>query len=441
MLSYRYLPLNIFLGYSVFVLFALVVGPINYYRIDLPGLALFLVPLVMLFFVGFVLGARGPLYTSLDDNFMAHRGEALAQIHKLFRVMLAISTVSALGQWAMFATGERSLSLTEIGTNYVTGYDGYERGAASVDGAYVFNIFDQALTVVVLLVSIYYYRLLSRGQRAAVWFVISSYLIINVIGSGKQKYLGDIIVFVAYGSALNFAARRARIGGLVGILVSLGLLMASMAFVEILAQRYVAAGVGLDNIHEKLHPLMSWNDDAPLIEWLPEDYAISFGMFLAYFTNGLYGLSLSLQLPFDWSYFVGNSYSLGRIVEILLGAPGAVLTHTLPYRVGELYGWDATKWHTLFSWMASDLSFPGVLLVTPFFGFIYAKTWVQAVKGHNPFAGPLFIFLSLGVVFSYSNNQLLHSLQGVLVLSFLSLAYLRNDRRHRQPRAELATAR
>lgn len=78
---------------------------------------------------------------------------------------------------------------------------------------------------------------------------------------------------------------------------------------------------------------------------------------------------MSLTLPFEWSYFVGNSYSLGRIVEILFSANGAVLDHTYPYRVGQTYGWEFDKWHSMFAWLASDISFPGVVLLAPIFAF------------------------------------------------------------------------
>ncbi|MDT4856068.1 hypothetical protein FQZ97_904440 [compost metagenome] len=222
---------------------------------------------------------------------------------------------------------------------------------------------------------------------------------------------------------INLAAKGRKFKMLTFCVAGIVSLLVFFLFVEILRQRYLAAGIGLDNIYEKTHPLISWNEESLVSSLVGEDYALALGIFLGYFTNGLYGLYLSLTLPFEWSYFVGNSYSLGRIVEIALSADGSILEHTYPYRVGVTYGWGFDKWHSMFAWLASDITFLGILLLAPLFSFLYARLWLQAIKASNPFAGPLFIYLSLGLIFSYANNQIMHGLAGVIVLAVLLLGW------------------
>ena len=173
--------------------------------------------------------------------------------------------------------------------------------------------------------------------------------------------------------------------------------------------------------------MIDWDVDSFIVQVLGPGYGFAVGSVLFYFSNGLYGLYLSLTLPFEWSYLVGNSYSLGRIVEIAVGDPGLVLEETYPYRVGVTYGWGLDKWHSAFAWLASDIGFGGILLITPLFARFYARIWKEAVAATNIASGPLFLYLTLGLAFSYSNNQLVHAMSGVLVLIFL-LLLRRRDR-------------
>ncbi|WP_429419305.1 hypothetical protein [Pseudomonas plecoglossicida] len=395
---------------------------------DADVLLVFLVPVLALFCAGFIMGARGE-FRSVQP--VAQRCYALQRISIFLKIMVSLTSVASVMQWYSFVSSGGGLSFDSIGESYVSGYEGYERGQASIDAVYILNIFQQALILITLLFGFYYYKVMGRFGRLLFVFIVVTYLLVNVLGAGKQKYLGDLVIFSVFCSAINLAAKGTRFRA-ASIFLAMGLaFFVFFLFVEILRQRYQAAGINIDNIYNKAHALITWDRDAWIFNVVNADYALALGIFFGYFTNGLYGLYLSLTLPFEWSYFVGNSYSLGRIVEILLGANGAVLEHTYPYRVGEVYGWEFDKWHSMFAWLASDLTFPGVVLLTPIFAFFYARIWIQAIRASNPFAGPLFIYFSMGLVFSYANNQLMHSLSGVMVLFVLLVGWVMSGTRTR----------
>lgn len=429
--SYRYLPLNIYIGYSIFVLVSLFVGPMKYKGLDHLVLTSFIAVLVFLFWLGYVAGARGD-YRQFPHHFEV-RFASYQRIRWFLSALLIFGVISSLGQWYSFLASGGGLNFSDIGDSYVKGYAGYERGQAKIDLYYIFNIFDQAVAALILLFSFYYFRVMGTSARYAFLFVVTTYLLINVVGTGKQKHLGDVVIFTFFCMLLNFAAKGQKFKFRTLGVVTVAALSVFIMFVEILRQRYSAAGIGLDNIYEKSHSLISWDEDSLVFSLVGSEYALALGIFLGYFTNGLYGLYLSLTLPFEWSYFFGNSYSLGRIVEIALSADGAILEHTYPYRVGVTYGWGFDKWHSLFAWLASDITFFGVLFLVPLFSFLYARIWLQALRASNPFAGPLFIYLSLGLIFSYANNQIMHGLAGVIVLVVLLAGWVlsRNFTRQR----------
>ncbi|MCF4994984.1 hypothetical protein GIW70_24235 [Pseudomonas syringae] len=378
--------------------------------------------MLLLFSVGYIFGARGSYRPT--ENLLAEREFTYRRVRRLVQFLLLLGAVSSLIQLYLFLSSGGGFSLNNIGENYVAGYKDYERGQAKVDVMYIVNILDQALSLFLILVGVYYFSAMKKIPRLAFLFIVATYLLVNVIGSGKQKYLGDIIIFTFFCTMINLASKRARFKPSLVLVAGIAGAAIFLMFIEILRQRYQAAGITLDNIYEKTHPLISWDERSAIFNWVSFDYGLALGIFLGYFTNGLYGLYLSLTLPFEWTYFVGNSYSLGRIVEIAISSNGAVFDHTYPYRVGVEYGWGMDKWHSLFSWMASDISFFGVLAITPIFAFFYARFWLQAVKASNPFAGPLFIYCSMGLIFSYANNQIMHGLAGVIVLALLVSGWL-----------------
>ena len=383
-----------------------------------PVLFSYLGVLLLLFAVGFILGTKGPFSYGVGESL-----NPLKMVSSIFRVLLIVSILIAIKSWVEFLLSSKSLSLTSLGQNYVSSYDGYVRGEGQIGFTYILDIFESAITVITILFTFSHYRIFSKRAKVAAVFIIITYLLINVIGSGKQKYLGDIVVFFVYAVIIKSATLNIKYSLKKLSIVLLSIVTIIILFSVILSQRYSAIEIDASNIANSIHPLMYWDEDAPILLLFGDISGFAIGMFLGYFTNGLCGLNLALTLPFEWTYFLGSSYSLARILESFIGMPDVILANSYPYRVEQL-GWGMDKWHSLFPWLASDITFWGVLVVTLLFAYIYGRVWISSLKNINPFARPLFIYFSLGVIFSFSNNQLMHSLSGCIVLLFLMLFYI-----------------
>lgn len=427
---YTHMPLALYLGFAAWTVASLLLGPVQYQGLDYWVLLPFLLIYLVLFVPGYEFGARGAYPGGIDQTRDAGVA-ARRRVWLLLRLLLTWGLCSSLVRWVVFVRSGATLSLETMGDAYVEGYDGYVRGAAAVDFWYVMVIVDHALVTLCLLFGFSYFCFIGRSGKLVVLAVALTYLLLNVVGGGKQKYLGDVAVFTAYSLLAHAGSTKKKIRPAYVLGAAVVAVLVAGVFVELLRQRYEALGVDLSNVGLKMHPLMHWDRGAFLFDVLGDEYGFAAGVFLVYFSNGLYGLYLGLTLPFEWSLMAGNSYSLGRIVEILAGQPGLILERTYPYRVGEVYGWEFDKWHSAFAWLASDLSFVGVLALTPLFAFCYGRLWRQSLDWSNASARPLFVYLSLGLVFSFANNQLVHGLAGVLVLAFLSVSWLAHQSRGR----------
>jgi len=148
------------------------------------------------------------------------------------------------------------------------------------------------------------------------------------------------------------------------------------------------------------------DEDSVFLRFLPESAKGSAAALISYASQGYYALSLALEEPFVPCYGLGNSYFFTNLSRRFLG-PGTISDRTYPARL-ETYGWDRFgKWHTFYIWMASDVTFPGTLVVVLLIGRLFAVVWLDVVRGENPFAIALFGLVVEMLLYFPANNQVL----------------------------------
>ncbi|MBV9122201.1 MAG: hypothetical protein JO112_02425, partial [Planctomycetes bacterium] len=58
-----------------------------------------------------------------------------------------------------------------------------------------------------------------------------------------------------------------------------------------------------------------------------------------------------------------------------------------PARLECTTGYSAESyWHTIYPWLASDLTFPGALVFMGLMAYLLARAWSDSLRGDNPFA-------------------------------------------------------
>ncbi|MEZ5319805.1 MAG: hypothetical protein R2752_20555 [Vicinamibacterales bacterium] len=140
-----------------------------------------------------------------------------------------------------------------------------------------------------------------------------------------------------------------------------------------------------------------------------------------YLSHGYYAVYLSLREPFVPMYGVGNSVFLQRQVARLLGTD-TLPNRSYPARI-EARGWNAYGyWATVYPWIASDVGFPGTVVVMFVAGLVFGMVWADVVVAANPWA---VAFLGQVLTFMYyvpAHNKVMHSGEGVV--AFLTLGLL-----------------
>jgi hypothetical protein len=145
-----------------------------------------------------------------------------------------------------------------------------------------------------------------------------------------------------------------------------------------------------------------------------------------YLSNGYYGLALALEQPFVPMYGVGHSRFLNRQAARLLKDEG-LLYESYPERVQAATGWDAyVMWATIHPWIASDVGFPGAVLVVFLIGRYFAQAWLDSLRGANPFAIAMLGQFVIMLFYFCANNQCLQDGEGVTAFWAIFLLWRRS---------------
>lgn len=82
------------------------------------------------------------------------------------------------------------------------------------------------------------------------------------------------------------------------------------------------------------------------------------------------------------------------------------------------------NWPTIYPWIASDVTFPGTVVIVFLVGWLSARVWLDVLGGQNPFAVALLGQLLLMLYFFPAHNRIMQSGEGVVALLVFLLAWL-----------------
>jgi hypothetical protein len=157
----------------------------------------------------------------------------------------------------------------------------------------------------------------------------------------------------------------------------------------------------------------------------------------SYATHAYYGLSLALQESWTPTYGLGFSEFVRHNAAKFLGGEEfekSIVAETYAGKISEK-GWPVGEvWATFFVHPASDISFPGVVLLIGAIGFAFARSWRDTVMKGDPLAATVFYCLCVLVFYLPANNQLFQGGESAIGFSVVFIAWVVLRRRARRDR-------
>ena len=141
-----------------------------------------------------------------------------------------------------------------------------------------------------------------------------------------------------------------------------------------------------------------------------------------YLSQGYRAIELSLDIPFEFTWGVGNSSFFSRQIDKLFETD--IENATYPARI-ETYGWDRyNQWSTFYTWWASDLTFYGVAILMFFIGFLF-RCIENTLLVQRDIASIIGYFYMVILCFYLSaNNQIFQSGESSLGFLFIAIPML-----------------
>ena len=143
--------------------------------------------------------------------------------------------------------------------------------------------------------------------------------------------------------------------------------------------------------------------------------------FSSYLSQGYYGMSQALTVDWTPMYGLGNSMF---VVDMVSDHIYDIDQYTYQVKL-EPMGWDSdVRWHSMYTWVANDVSFYGVILIMFLIGGLFGMMFKDAVVNKNPWARVSIFFYILMLVFIPCNNQVAQSNETLCPFILITLIWL-----------------
>ena len=271
-------------------------------------------------------------------------------------------------------------------------------------------VFLGPLIVSTLPLTVFYWKNLTNIVQVLSTFAIFSRAALY-IGTGTNKALADFLIIVPVMLYLASRSDAANLKTVKTYLKILILIIASIIFFSFFTSTQTTRQ-GATLAQERFEvPAAQSELINKFIDRLPDQISKGFYAIAFYLTHGYYAVYLALDLPFESTYGFGNSMFLSRQIDRI--APFLNISEqTYPFRL-EPYGWNGfVNWSTIYCWIASDVSFPGTILVVFLIGRLLAQSWVESLITPNPITIAMFSQLVIMLAYFSANNQCLQTGDG-----------------------------
>jgi hypothetical protein len=415
-----YKPLKYYILYIIFTILISFFGPLEYQGYNKLNVAAFMLAFIVIFILAYIIGIELANKTKPRKNFSSIEKITI----NILKFSILLTCMLAVWSFIDYIT-KNGFTIKNLGQAYLDAYSGVERNSGRAYSpleliSMVTGIFKQAS----LVLGVFYYKKLNKKWKSVLILSWGLSAFTTLILTGKQKFIGDIVIYLisVFAVTLNkndFKKYKKY------ILASL--LCVLVLFTYIQKQRFTAIGIGIENYNNVVTSHLFMNDGHFIFKIFGDEWGFSLSILLtAYLSGGYYGLSLCLGLPFQWTYGLGHSYSLAVITNRFLEIPFHY-ENGYVFRMESEYGWPAmSKWHTIFPYLASDLTFIGTLIYFFFIALIYSISFFEALKFRNPLSLMLFSTLNIMLIFVPANNQLMIGPEGyfsLLTIIFIWLVF------------------
>lgn len=370
-----YYPLNLLLIYSLTTIFFFLFGPYKYKIENGLYLTLFLVLVHVSLIKGYLRGQKsnGRKFKVKFSSIKATKYVIL--IVFIYKIVSLIGT----GGGDLFRV---SLAINDPATAY---FESSTKGNISVFN-YIDMLFAPLVTIAVTS-GVFFWNRIGFVSK----LLLTSYILIillSSIGASVRSSIIAIILNISCGLILSHITGNFKVTYRIKLIASLSCISFVLLFFM-----YTKNLTENRNTDLFINPVTLESPDSEnfLYKTLPNDYSATITGISFYLGHSYYRLSQAISLPFHGTGFgFSNSYFLIENVENITGW-GGLKDISYGYRLDkELTDKFGVFWSTTYTWLASDFTFPGVIIFLFFIAYWMAIAMKDTMLDPNIFTIAVF---------------------------------------------------
>lgn len=241
------------------------------------------------------------------------------------------------------------------------------------------------------------------------------------IGTNKGIFDNIFIIIVSYFIKYNFSNKKLNLKYIIFVLILMSTIL------TFFANSIISRSGKLQTYNKFANVSVDYNN--ALLKLLPQNMQDIFIVMTSYLTQGYYGLSLALTEPFKSTYGFGSSWFLMNIYDIFFERQ-VIEERSYLYRLKE-HGWQPDiNWHSIYTWLASDYSFIGVVILMFIIGKIFGNVTRDCLEESNHISRSLFTLLIIMFIYFPMNNQIFSFADTFATFWLLFIIYLFSNKFH-----------
>lgn len=428
------LPVKIFVTYIIITLILSFFGPLKYFNYNKFSVLIYISLFLLALTSGSFLANRKKIVFRKSKlcEIIYNKGELLEKkILKVISFSIKIALFSIFIEFIeIFINSPNTFSLSNMASNYLAVRENTrESGFYSIP--IIFRFATGFFRNITLILSFYYWERIGKKNRMRFVIFIVLLFMVNMLAYGTQKFMGDIVIYFIVVIAIKKIEFFKTINKKYLLFAGLVVIGTILFFGYVQAERYAMLGVTPENFRVRSDGSQYYDTNHIIFRLFGERYGLGLAAILtSYLSAGYYGLSLTLQLPFQWTYGIGNSYFMSKLVSTIFGIEN-MYDRTYLSRMGEVFGRNGLRsWNTIFPWLASDFTFAGTILIFFFVGYIWQTSWLEVLRYKNPVSLVLFATISLGLVYVPANNQLFNGIDSYIATVCVLLFWIFNHKKY-----------
>lgn len=397
---------------------------------DLWALSVYVLCAAGALWLGYWLSARRYVNESVAPPETTEKLRSLIRLTRASAIYLGLYGLSMLAAYGATGPSDIVTAVLNPGSAYLSKFNVYQQQQAETSNTVVQIItLASVLYVPVVPLAVIYWKRLYVAVKVMVLVGVGAYVAYYLF-IGTTKGLGDLVVFALVGFMVR-AVRRPSEGGVrITRRMLLPVLAVGLAFGGYMTYTQADRLTSVGGLSGKFAP-------NPAVEAvLGTNLARGLTVVGFYPTHGYLGLSYNLDTPFEWSEMRGGSRAIDSYLA-QYGFGDSMADTTYPARTEIRTGWpQGMYWATAYPWLASDLTFPGVVALMFILGWWWCRLWVEAVYKRSVVALLLFAQLMLFIAYIPANNQIGISRPATIGFVTTTLIYIVakwTSRGHRRP--------